>query len=176
MKGREAIRREIKEINRNIDDDKIAIAIARKQEETNQSMEEEEPSVNEFDNVVEHTENFLKKLSVGFMSRRDSVMIQDKHEPSNIAASAVQELINMRGMQKQRKVTFTEEVDAEVTPAPDVAERYKYLLDNIKDMVEKVRENMENVDWPAVIFISRHVLSGLLLVAGFYMIIRSILF
>ena len=102
VRGREAISREIREINENINDDKIAIAIARKQEETRSILEEKEPNINDFENVVEHTENFLKKLSVGLMSRRGSRnIIQEKLEPSNIAASAVQELINLRGMQSQ---------------------------------------------------------------------------
>ena len=70
-------------------------------------MEETDPNVNDFENVVEQTEQFLKKFSVGGSNKK----IQEKLEPSHIAASAVQELINLRGMQKQRKVTLSEDTN-----------------------------------------------------------------
>merc|ERR1711892_404143 len=170
VRGREAIIREIKEINNNINDDKIAIAIARKQEET--SIEEKDPNVNDFENVVEHTEQFLKKFSVG----GSSAQIQDKLESSHIAASAVQELINMRGIQKQRRVTFSEDLNVDIEDSPDVAWRCKLVLDTLKDMWKTVLELTEDVDIPGAIFVAKHLAGALLFLAGIYIIVSLVLF
>ena len=171
VRGREAICREIKEINNNINDDKIAIAIARKQEETSGSIEEKDPDVNDFENVVEQTEQFLKKFSVGGSNKK----IQDKLEPSHIAASAVQELINLRGMQKQRKVTFSEDVDADIEEGLDDSWRYKVVVDTLKEIWETVHEVSENIDIPGSLFVLRHIAGVLLFSTGVYLIFVSVL-
>jgi len=173
VRGREAICSEIKEINNNINDDKIALAIARKQEEISGSVEETDPNVNDFENVVEQTEQFLKKFSVGGSNKK----IQEKLEPSHIAASAVQELINLRGMQKQRKVTFSEDTNnAEIEESLDVAWRYRIVVDTAKEIWIKVLELTEDVDIPGFLFILRHLTGALLFLSGIYMIVVSILF
>ena len=178
VRGREAFSREIREVNENINDDKIAIAIARKQEETRSIMEEEDPNIHDdFENVVEHTENFLKKLSVGLLSRRGSRnTIQEKLEPSNIAATAVQELINLRGMQSQRRVTFSEDLNVDITDSPDMAWRCKLILDTLKEMWQSLSDLLEDVDIPVVLLAIRQLVGAVLFLTGIYLIFKSFLF
>ena len=69
VRARESIAREIKEINENLDDDTIVMAIAKKQED-NQSVEQAEDQSGE--ESSEKSENIMKRLSVGLLSRRSS--------------------------------------------------------------------------------------------------------
>ena len=69
VRARESIAREIKEINENLDDDTIVMAIAKKQEDAHSSEQAEDQAGEE---SSEKSENIMKRLSVGLMSRRSS--------------------------------------------------------------------------------------------------------
>ena len=79
VRARESIAREIKEINENLDDDTIVMAIAKRQEErfTKDSLDNPED-----EDTAEKSETMMKRLSSSLLSRRESGQVsgisQDK--------------------------------------------------------------------------------------------------
>lgn len=68
VRARESIAREIKEINENLDDDTIVMALAKRQEESFTNDMSDTP-VSE--DTSEKSETMMKRLSVGLLSRRE---------------------------------------------------------------------------------------------------------
>ena len=104
IRARESIAREIKEINDNMDDDTIVMAIAKNQDE---SLSSELTDLPKSEESSEQSENMMKRLSVGLLSRRSSKKDgQEMGSATNCSESSPD--TNLPVVQRRsRRVTFT---------------------------------------------------------------------
>ena len=104
IRARETIAREIKEINENMDDDTIVMAMAKTQDESLVSELTDHPVAEE---SAEQNEKMMKRLSVGLLSRRSSKKDgQEMGSATNCSESSPD--TNLPVVQRRsRRVTFT---------------------------------------------------------------------
>ena len=104
IRARETIAREIKEINENMDDDTIVMAIAKTQEE---SVVSELTDLPVAEDSGEQNEKMMKRLSVGLLSRRSSK--KDGQEMNSATSSeSSQDTKTIPPVQRRtRRVTFS---------------------------------------------------------------------
>ena len=105
IRARETIAREIKEINENMDEDTIVMAIAKTQEESLVTeLTDHHPVAEE---SAEQNEKMMKRLSVGLLSRRSSKKDgQEMNSATNCSESCPD--TNTPVVQRRiRRVTFS---------------------------------------------------------------------
>ena len=103
IRARESIAREIKEINDNMDDDTIVMAIAKNHDE---SLSSELTDLPKCEESSEQSENMMKRLSVGLLARRSSKKDGEVNSAAN--SSETSQDTNIPTTQRRiRRVTFS---------------------------------------------------------------------
>ena len=105
IRARETIAREIKEINENMDDDTIVMAIAKTQEE---SVVSELTDLPVAEDSGEQNEKMMKRLSVGLLSRRSSKKDGQEMNSATTSSESSQDTKTIPSVQRRtRRVTFS---------------------------------------------------------------------
>ena len=104
IRARETIAREIKEINDNMEDDTMVMAIAKTQDESLVSELTDHPVA---EDSGEQTEKMMKRLSVGLLSRRSSKKDGQETNSATNSSESLQDTNIPTVQRRSRRVTFS---------------------------------------------------------------------